>query len=117
MTGTKDGMGMAEYRVICTANNVDYMTIRKAMCVGVRTVEELAEKTGVCTACAGCQTDLEPILASVCGCKGVSLAAVVNAVKNGANTVDAVVEETGAGTGEDCGKCKMLIQNVIDLGR
>ena len=103
--------------MICTANNVDYMTIRKAMCVGVRTVEELAEKTGVCTVCAGCQADLEPILSSVCGCKEVSLAAVVEAVKNGNRTVDAVGEVTGAGTGEDCGKCKLLIQNVIDLGR
>ena len=103
--------------MICTANNVDYMTIRKAMCVGVRTVEELAEKTGVCTVCAGCQADLELILSSVCGCKEVSLAAVVEAVKKGNRTVDAVGEVTGAGTGEDCGKCKLLIQNVIDLGR
>jgi NAD(P)H-nitrite reductase large subunit len=93
------------------------MTIRKAMCVGVRTVEELAEKTGVCTVCAGCRADLEPILSSVCGCKEVSLAAVVEAVKNGNRTVDAVGAVTGAGTGEDCGKCKLLIQNVIDLGR
>ena len=110
-------MGMAENRVICTANNVDYMTIRKAMCVGARTVEELAEKTGVCTVCAGCEAGLVPILSSVCGCKEVSLATVVSSVKNGANTVDEVVAATGAGTGEDCGKCKLLIQNIIDLGR
>ena len=37
--------------------------------------------------------------------------------KNGADTVDKVGEVTGAGTGEDCGKCKVLIQNIIELGR
>ena len=52
---------------------------------------------------------------SVCGCKGVSLKAVVDAVKGGANTVEAVGEITGAGT--DCGRCKALIANIIELGR
>jgi NAD(P)H-nitrite reductase large subunit len=53
----------------------------------------------------------------------VSLEAVVNAVKNGADTVEKVGEVTGAGrgineeTGEECGKCKGLIQNIIDIGR
>lgn len=53
----------------------------------------------------------------------VSLKAVVDAVKAGADTVEKVGEVTGAGTGVDettgepCGKCKPLIQNIIDLGR
>jgi bacterioferritin-associated ferredoxin len=44
-------------------------------------------------------------------------------VKAGADTVEKVGEITGAGTGvdevtgEECGKCKALIQNIIDLGR
>lgn len=108
---------MAGNRVICTTNNVDYSTIRKAMCQGARTVEELVEKTGVCTTCEGCKSDLEKILSSVCGCKEVSLKTVVDAVKNGADTVDKVGEVTGAGTGEDCGRCKALIANIIELGR
>jgi len=108
---------MAANKIICTTNNVDYSTIRKAMCMGVRTEEELVEKTGVCTLCEGCQSELNAILSSVCGCKNVSLNDVITAVKNGANTVERVCEITGAGTGEDCGRCKVLIQNVIDLGR
>jgi len=114
---------MAKNRVICTENNVDYLTIRKAMTSGVRTIEELVKSTGVCTDCEGCKNELENILSSVCGCKKVSLETVVNAVKNGANTVEKVGEITGAGTGvdevtgEECGKCKGLIQNIIDLGR
>lgn len=108
---------MAGNRVICTENNVDYITIRKAMIEGARTIEELVEMTGVCTDCEGCKSELEGILSSVCGCMNVSLKAVVEAVKNGANTVEKVGEVTKAGTGEGCGRCKGLIQNIIDLGR
>lgn len=106
---------MAENRVICTKNNVEYLTIRKAMCVGARTVDELVELTGVCTECEGCKAELINILTSVCGCKNVSLQAVIDAVKNGADTVEKVGEVTGAGT--DCGRCKVLVQNIIEIGR
>lgn len=114
---------MAKNRVICNKNDVDYLSIRKAMVAGARTIEEVAKLTGVCTECEGCKNELASILSSVCGCKKVSLEAVVNAVKNGADTVEKVGEITGAGTGvdeesgEECGKCKGLIQNIIDLGR
>ncbi len=114
---------MAKNRLICEANQVDYLSIRKAMVAGARTVEELTELAGVCAECEGCKSELNGILSSVCGCKSVSLAAVVKAVKNGADTVEKVGEITGAGTGvdeatgEECGKCKGLIQNIIDLGR
>ncbi len=114
---------MAQNKIVCTKNNIDYLSIRKAMVAGARTVDELVELAGVCTECEGCKSQLNPILTSVCGCKKVSLEAVVNAVKNGADTVEKVGEVTGAGTGvneetgEVCGKCKGLIQNIIDLGR
>ena len=114
---------MAGNRIICTKNNVDYITIRKAMIAGARTVEEVAEKSGVCTECEGCKLELDGILSSVCGCKKVSLEEVVNAVKEGADTVEKVGQITGAGTGvdeatgEECGKCKALIENIISLGR
>lgn len=106
---------MAGNRTICTTNNVDYSTIRKAMCANARTVEELVHMTGVCTTCEGCKSELVKILSSVCGCKNVSLKAVVEAVKNGADTVEKVGEITGAGT--DCGRCKALVQNIIELRR
>lgn len=108
-------INMAGNRMICETNNVDYSTIRKAMCGGARTVEELVEACGVCTTCDGCKSELEKILLSVCGCKGVSLKAVVDAVKGGADTVEKVGEITGAGT--DCGRCKALVANIIELGR
>lgn len=106
---------MAGNRVICHCKNVDYITIRKAMIAGARTLEEIKEMTGAATGCGRCAGEIEKILASVCGCKNVSLEDVVNTVKNGAETVERVGEETGAGT--CCGRCKALIQNVIDIKR
>ena len=106
---------MAKNRIICDKNNVDYISVRKAMCADARTREELKSMAGVCLECEGCRRELDGILASVCGCKGVSLEAVAEAVANGADTVEKVGEATGAGT--DCGRCKVLIENVIKLGR
>lgn len=108
---------MAEDRIICTTNKVYYSTIRKAMVQGARTTDEIIELAGVCNACEGCQANLDGILSSVCGCKEVSLKAVIDAVKGGADTVEKVGEITKAGTGEDCGRCHGLIQNIIDMGR
>ena len=71
--------------------------------------------TGAATGCGRCVGEIEKILASVCGCKGVSLEDVVNAVKNGADTTDKLAEITGAGSA--CGRCKALVQNVIDIKR
>lgn len=114
---------MAQNKTICTKNNIDYISVRRAMIAGARTVDEVKTIAGVCGDCEGCKAELGWILASVCGCKKVSLEEVVRAVKNGADTVEKVGEVTGAGTGvseetgEPCGKCKPLIQNITDLGR
>lgn len=106
---------MAGNKIICHCKNVDYITIRKAMIQGARTVDEIKEMTGAGTGCRACIPEIEKILASVCGCKQVSLQSVVDAVKDGADTVEEVGEKTGAGT--VCGRCKALIQNVIDIKR
>lgn len=114
---------MAKNKVICTENNIDYSSIRKAMCSGARTVDETIELAGVCGQCEGCKSELDSILSSVCGCENVSLETVINAINNGADTVEKVGEVTKAGTGvdketgEECGRCKALIENIIELGR
>lgn len=108
---------MAGNRIICNINNVDYITIRKAMCQGARTMAELQTIAGVCLVCENCKRELENILQSVCGCREIALETVVNAVKNGADTVEKVSEMTGAGTGENCGRCKLLIENIIEIGK
>lgn len=108
---------MAGNRIICVKNKVDYITIRMAMCENARTKAELRQLAGVCLECEGCQTELDKILHSVCSCKEVSLQTVVDAVLDGADTVEKVGIATQAGTGEDCGRCKILIENIIALGR
>jgi len=106
---------MAKNIIICECKNVDYITIRKAMIAGARTLDEIKEMTGAATKCGGCADEIEKILASVCGCNDVSLEDVVTAVKNGADTVEKVEEVTRAG--KVCQRCKALVQNVVDLGR
>lgn len=106
---------MGHNKVICMKNNVEYLDIRKAMVKGARTEGEVRELLGLCGECQGCRSELPGILSSVCGCVGASLKDVVDAVKNGADTVEKVGELTGAGT--DCGRCQVLIQNVINQRR
>jgi len=106
---------MAGNSIICETNKIEYIQIRQAMCQNARTKTELKDKVGVCLTCTGCKENLDWILASVCGCKNTSLTSVVEAVKSGAKTVEAVGDATGAGT--DCGRCQVLIENIIDIGR
>ncbi|PKQ64509.1 (2Fe-2S)-binding protein [Labilibaculum filiforme] len=104
---------MKENKIICSTNNIDYISIRKAMVAGARTLEDM-KKHGLCLTCDGCKNELEKILSSVCGCNNVSMVNVIEAIKNGATTVEEVGKQTGAGT--DCGRCKALIANVIEKG-
>ncbi|MCL2609723.1 MAG: (2Fe-2S)-binding protein [Treponema sp.] len=106
---------MAGDMIVCEKNSVSYISIRKAMVGGARTADELKKDAGVCGECAGCKEHLDRILGSVCSCMSVSLQAVVDAVKAGADTVEKVGEATMAGTG--CGRCQALIANVIAQGR
>ena len=53
-----------------------------------------------------------PVNKIICHCKQVSYSDVKIAMTNGARTIEDIKEMTKASTG--CGKCKMLIQNIID---
>lgn len=103
---------MAGDRIICHCKNVSYIDIRKVMCQGARTLQEVKDLTGAGTGCGRCTGEIEKILASVCGCHNVSLQDVVDAVGAGADTTDKVAEVTKAGS--QCGRCKALVQNIID---
>ena len=88
-----------------------YIKVRKAQAEGVRTVEELKEKSDNDTEIQ----EIEKILQNACKCKNVSVSEVVSAVKNGADTFEKVAETTGAGTA--CGRCKEIILNIIENKR
>lgn len=101
--------------IVCKCNNIDYITIRKAMVMGARKIDEIMDMTGASTICRGCAGEIEKILDSVCGCNNVSLKAVVDAVKSGVNTPEGIEKITGAGA--ECGKCKVLVENIIKIKR
>ncbi|MFC6080851.1 nitrite reductase large subunit NirB [Sphaerisporangium aureirubrum] len=50
--------------------------------------------------------------AQVCNCNGVSKAALVDAVKQGARSVTGVMDRTRAGKG--CGSCRSLVEQIVD---
>ena len=62
-----------------------------------------------CSGTDACKADMEE---EICHCFQVSRGAIVEAVKNGADTVDAVGEATQAGTG--CGGCRGKIAKIIE---
>ncbi|MDO4534487.1 MAG: (2Fe-2S)-binding protein [Clostridium perfringens] len=51
----------------------------------------------------------------VCTCLGLTDDDIIKAVKDGAKTVDAIEEATGAGS--VCGACKDEIQEIIDANK
>ena len=86
---------MAGDKIICHCKQVSYIDIRKAMIAGARTVQEIKDMTGAATGCGRCVGEIEKILESISGWKGVTLKDIVNAKK----------------------RCKALVQNVIDIKR
>ena len=108
---------MAKITTVCETNNVQYLDIRMAQVKGLRTFDEIKNATNICGKCAGCKAHLDFIFTTVCSCMGVSFEAIAEAVKNGADTVEKVGEATKAGTAPDCGRCKILIENIVATGR
>ncbi|MDZ4992136.1 (2Fe-2S)-binding protein [Clostridium perfringens] len=54
-------------------------------------------------------------MANVCLCKGVSEEKIVEAIKEGALSFEAVGEKTGAGTGACRGaRCKCKIEELVE---
>lgn len=92
-----------------------YLKVRKAQAQGARTVEELKGMSDIVIENDDELKEVEALLQNACKCKNVSVDTVVNAVKNGADTVEKVAEATGAGTA--CGRCKGIILNIIENKR
>ncbi|MGL4383155.1 MAG: (2Fe-2S)-binding protein [Bacilli bacterium] len=97
---------------ICHCFQVDYITIRKAMAGGARSVKDIIDLTGAGSACGGCQNKIEEILTSACTCNSVSIEQVKQAIDEGANTVSEITAKTSAGGG--CTRCHTLLNNIIE---
>lgn len=92
-----------------------YLQVRKAQAQGARTIEELKEISDIIIENEEELKDVEALIKSACKCKNVSIDTIVEAVKDGADTVEKVGEVTKAGTG--CGRCKSIISNIIENKR
>ena len=92
-----------------------YLKVRKAQAKGARTIEELKEISDINIESNDEFKEIEKLLQNVCKCKNISVNEVLNAVKNGAETIEKVSEATEAGTG--CGNCKSIISNIIENRR
>lgn len=92
-----------------------YLQVRKAQAEGVRTIEELKAKSDIVIENEEELKEVETLLKNACKCKNVSIDTIVDAVKNGADTVEKVGEVTKAGTG--CARCKGIISNIIENKR
>lgn len=105
---------MGANRIICRCQNIDYLSIRKSMIMGARSLEDIQGSTHACRGCCDCQEDIQNILSSVCSCKNVSVQEVVDVVKAGATSVEEVADLTGAGS--DCQRCRLLVKDIITRG-
>jgi NAD(P)H-nitrite reductase large subunit len=92
-----------------------YVKVRMAQAQGARTIEELKNLSDIAIENDTELKEIEALLKNACKCKNVSIETIVNAVKNGADTVEKVGEATGAGTA--CGRCKGIILNIIENKR
>lgn len=92
-----------------------YKQVRMAQAQGARTIDELKKVSDIVIENESEVKEIEALLQNACRCMGVSVQDVVNAVNNGASTVEAVGEATGAGTA--CGRCKSIIANIIENKR
>ena len=92
-----------------------YLIVRKAQAQGVRTLDELKNATNISIENDTEVNEIESLLKNDCKCKNVSVQEVLNAVNNGADTVEKVGEATGAGTA--CGRCKSIISDIIENRR
>lgn len=89
-----------------------YIKVRAAQAQGVRTVKELKDMTDIVIEDDDEYREIDRVLQNVCKCQNVSVNEVVSAVKNGADTLDKVMDETKAGTG--CTGCRKIIENIIE---
>ncbi len=107
-----------EKKIVCGCYNVTENQIIEAIKNGADTVEKVGQVTKAGTGCGRCKGKIQEIIDEnkeekiVCGCYKVTENQIIEAIKNGADTVEKVGQVTKAGTG--CGRCKGKIQEIID---
>lgn len=96
-------------------DNEKYKKVRVAQSQGARTVKDIKEMTDIVIEDDDEYREIDRVLQNVCKCQNISVNEVVEAVKNGADTLEKVMDETKAGTG--CARCRGIIENIIENKR
>ncbi|BBF43515.1 hypothetical protein lbkm_2203 [Lachnospiraceae bacterium KM106-2] len=89
----------------------EYIKVRQAMQEGARTIPDIEQMTDIVIGDNDHARKIEEVLENACRCGKVSYDTVVDAVKNGCDTLEKVEEATGAGT--HCGRCHKLLERII----
>lgn len=90
----------------------EYIKVREAMQQGARTIPDIEKMTDIVIGDNDHAQKIQEVLDNACRCKKVPYETVVDAVKNGADTLAKVSEVTGAGT--VCTRCTKLLEGIID---
>lgn len=107
-----------EDRLVCSCYKTTKGEIKDAVRADADTVAKVGNRTKAGTGCGRCRCEIQEIIDEVvseqviCNCYNVEKGEIVNAIKNGATTVEEIGNVTKAGTG--CGACKKTLQDIID---
>ncbi|HAZ42411.1 MAG TPA: (2Fe-2S)-binding protein [Methylococcaceae bacterium] len=48
--------------IVCPCSGTKLSKLRQRFCDGLKTLEALSDATGVCSGCAGCESDVEELI-------------------------------------------------------
>jgi len=92
-----------------------YLEVRKAQKQGARTLEEFKQISDIQIENEEEEEQIKKLLKNACRCKEVSIEEVLEAIRQGADSVEKIGEATKAGT--ECGRCKGILENILENGR
>ncbi|MGN0144788.1 MAG: (2Fe-2S)-binding protein [Clostridium sp.] len=98
--------------------NIDmnkYIKVRMAQANGARTLDELKNLSDIVIESTEESAAIEEILKQACKCNNLTVNDVLNAINDGADTLEKVMEVTSAGI--TCGRCKGVLSNIIEIRR
>ena len=106
-------------KIVCGCYKITEEEIVKAIKNGATTVDSIGNITRAGTGCGKCKEKIQEIIDNtdkvICGCLNITEKRIINAVENGATTIEEVAKVTKATT--ICGSCKESVQEVIDKAK
>ena len=99
--------------MICLSKKITIDRVLDAARSGCGTAEELLRDSGACGACSGCKAWILNWFTPVCDCLGVYVSDIAQVWDEGAHSLDAIFEASGAGA--VCGRCKNRVEKLFNI--